>query len=60
MRFVNTRQQKRDHTGLRNCCSACGHDGTPRDPLQLDDEGMRVHESHLTDPASGLYGKGQG
>jgi hypothetical protein len=54
-RWVCASQQERDHRGLRDVCAACGHDGTDRDPLTLDDEGYRVHRSHTTDHTSGLY-----
>lgn len=59
MRFVNVRQQERDHSGLRDICAADGREGTREDPLDLDTDGMRVHTSHFTDPDSGLYGAQQ-
>ena len=59
LRFISTAQQKRDHAGQRNICAACGHPGTRLNPLELDDEGYRVHRRHLNDPASGLYGRRQ-
>lgn len=58
-RFISTDQQKRDHAGLRDICAACGHPGTQLNPLELDDEGVRVHRRHLDDPNSGLYGRRQ-
>lgn len=58
--FINTAQQTRDHNGLRDCCSACGHDGTPTDPLVKSLDGYRIHRSHTTDPRSGYYGQQQG
>ena len=59
MHFIHVRQHQRDHQGQRNTCSACGHDGTSRDPLVLTNDGFRVHQSHTTDPRDGLYGKEQ-
>lgn len=58
-RWISTEQQRRDHAGLRESCAACGVEGTTRNPLVLDDEGYRVHRSHITDPESGLYQRGQ-
>lgn len=59
MGWISSRQQARDHNGQRNMCSACGHDGTTRDPLVLDEDGFRIHRSHATDPRSGYYRAGQ-
>ncbi|MBE1580401.1 hypothetical protein ACFORH_43450 [Amycolatopsis roodepoortensis] len=59
MTWISTRQQDRDHNGQRNDCGACGHEGTAEDPLVLTDTGSRVHNSHITDPGSGLYGARQ-
>lgn len=60
MGWINSQQQKRDHTGLRNCCAACGHDGTDKDPLGKDDEGYRVHERHFIEKKpGGLFGRKQ-
>ena len=36
-------------------CSACGHPPRPGDDLVPTPEGWHVHESHTTDPDSGLY-----
>jgi len=57
--FISAAQQRRDHAGLRNVCTACGHDGTPGDPLVKSDDGSRIHRSHTTDPRSGFYGAEQ-
>ncbi|WP_458089447.1 hypothetical protein [Streptomyces malaysiensis] len=59
MRWINSRQQTRDHAGQRNICAACGHDGTSRDPLINNTDGFRVHRSHTTDQRHGLYGTAQ-
>lgn len=60
MGWISGSQQKRDHTGLRNCCAACGHKGTDTDPLGLDDDGSRVHERHFTETKpGGLFGRKQ-
>lgn len=59
MGWISARQQQRDHNGQRNNCAGCGHDGTTADPLVKDNEGFRVHQSHTTDPNSGLYGQQQ-
>lgn len=58
-KWVNAAQFKRDHTGHRNHCAACGHDGTAADPLVVDNEGWRIHRSHTEDPRSGMYGTAQ-
>lgn len=57
--YINAAQQRRDHNGQRNTCAACGHDGTPNDPLVKTLDGFRAHRSHTTDPRSGLYGQQQ-
>jgi hypothetical protein len=50
---LNDTQRDRDaDPRLRNACAACG---TADDPLVVHPDGYRVHESHVTDPASGLY-----
>ncbi|MEW2415314.1 hypothetical protein AB0953_16585 [Streptomyces sp. NPDC046866] len=37
-------------------CQACGRPTTPEDPaVRLKNGGTRIHSSHVTDPASGLY-----
>lgn len=59
MGWISGKQFNRDHNGLRNNCGACGHEGTDANPLKLDDEGDRVHESHFNEPNNGLYGKQQ-
>lgn len=39
-------------------CRACGHPTTLADPpVYLKGRNVRVHESHVTDPKSGLYGE---
>lgn len=39
-------------------CQACGNTTTPQDPaVRLKDTGTRVHESHVTNPKSGLFGR---
>jgi hypothetical protein len=53
-RWISAAQQKRDHEGLRYVCAGCGGPETPAEPLDLDDQGYRVHRRHLIDPASGL------
>lgn len=53
--YIDTAQQRRDHNGQRNTCTACGHDGTTRDPLVKNLDGHRIHTSHTTDPRSGFY-----
>jgi hypothetical protein len=53
-RWINSRQQQRDHAGLRDVCAACGDIGGAVDPLDLDDHGFRVHARHLVDLRSGL------
>jgi hypothetical protein len=58
-RWISLGQQKRDHSGNRDYCAACGHQFTARNPMGLDDEGWRVCVRHFTDPNSGLYGKAQ-
>jgi hypothetical protein len=57
--YISASQQARDHNGLRNICTACGHDGTPADPLVKSLDGSRIHRSHTTDPRSGFYGQAQ-
>jgi hypothetical protein len=53
---LNDTQRERDaDPRLRNACAGCGHPGTPGDPLVVHPDGYRVHESHVTDPDSGLY-----
>lgn len=59
MGWISKTQQERDHNGRRNDCGACGQEGTDGNPLVLTDTGSRVHESHTTDPVSGLYGARQ-
>ena len=44
-----------DDEGRRaNICQACGHPGTPGDPVVMA-EGYRIHTSHTTDPSSGFH-----
>ena len=59
MRWISTRQQERDHAGLRNVCAADGREFTAEDPEVLTDDGFRVHRSDTTDPSSGFYGHQQ-
>jgi hypothetical protein len=59
MGWISKSQQDRDHSGLRNACAACGHDGTKQRPLGLSNTGSRIHTEHFTNPASGLYGQQQ-
>lgn len=59
MRWINSKQQQRDHNGQRNTCAACGHPGTGADPLVLSADGWRVHRSDTTDPRSGFYRQAQ-
>ena len=51
---LNDEQRERDGRGQRNICAACGHPGTADNPLVISD-GYRVHETHKTDPESGLH-----
>jgi hypothetical protein len=57
--WISAAQFERDHNGLRDHCAACGNPGRETDRLVVDNRGMRVHHSHTTDPASGLYGTQQ-
>lgn len=59
MGWISKAQQKRDHSGLRNVCAACGRDGSAGNPLELDNSGFRIHKSHLDAPKSGLFGHRQ-
>jgi len=59
MGWIHARQQARDHSGLRNFCTACGHAGTNTDPLIVNSDGFRIHRTHTTDPRSGFYGAEQ-
>lgn len=68
MGWISRSQQKRDHDGLRDVCSACGNKATAADPLVLtggdpsdpwSSAGSRVHRSHTTDRSSGFYGRRQ-
>jgi hypothetical protein len=53
---LNDTQRERDaDPRLRNACAACGNLGSAEDPLAVHPDGFRVHESHITDPDSGLY-----
>ncbi len=45
---LNDAQRQRDRNGQQNICAACGHPGTPGDPLVIDDGGYRIHGSHTT------------
>lgn len=39
-------------------CQACGNETTKTDPaVRLKDSGVRVHQSHTTNPKSGLFGE---
>lgn len=55
-RWISARQQQRDHDGLRNTCSACGHHSAD---LVLTTDGVRVCRAHTADPRSGLHGREQ-
>lgn len=46
IRRPNRSQRHRDRNGQRTICAACGHPGTPTDPITLDNDGFRVHRSH--------------
>jgi hypothetical protein len=59
MGWINSGQFERDHNGLRNTCSACGHDATATNPLVLSADGSRIHQAHTRDNASGFYGAEQ-
>lgn len=49
-------QEERDANGYGNSCAACGGPGTEEDPLLHGRTiGTKVHQSHLTDPESGLF-----
>jgi hypothetical protein len=54
-RLNDTQRQRDADPRLRNACAACGNPGTAEDPLVVHPDGFRVHESHVTDPDSGLY-----
>ena len=56
---VNANQRERDRIGLGNLCAACGSAESRKNPLTLDFDGYRICASHITDPNSGLYGRGQ-
>jgi hypothetical protein len=51
---LNDAQRERDANGKGHLCAACGHPGTPDDPLVISD-GYRVHRSHTTDPQDGFH-----
>jgi len=51
---LNDAQRERDLGGQRNICAACGHPGTPGNPLVIAG-GFRVHGSHTTDPEDGFH-----
>jgi hypothetical protein len=51
---LNDAQRQRDLNGQRNICAADGRPGTAGDPLVIAD-GYRVHQSDVSDPASGFY-----
>ncbi|MFJ9633769.1 hypothetical protein ACIRU8_39355 [Streptomyces sp. NPDC101175] len=59
MAWINATQRKRDSSGQRNICAACGHPGTGEDPLVITTDGFRVHLSDTTNPNSGFYGQQQ-
>lgn len=59
MGFINATQFARDHSGMRNICTADGHPGTEADPLVKSTEGSRIHQSHTTDLRSGFYDQQQ-
>lgn len=59
MGWISSSQQKRDFKGHRYVCAACGHAPTALNPLVLSSTGSRIHKSHVTDPNSGFYKKGQ-
>lgn len=58
--WINSAQQKRDHSGLRDVCAADGRPGTAENPLVKASDGFRVHLSDTPDPSSGYYGQQQG
>lgn len=37
-------------------CQACGNETSKNDKAVKTRDGYRVHESHTTNPSSGLYG----
>ena len=53
---LNDAQRERDADGKGNLCAACGHPGTPDDPLVIASaSGYRIHASHTADPQDGFY-----
>jgi hypothetical protein len=52
--WLNDAQRERDANGKGHLCAACGHPGTPDDPLVIAD-GYRVHASDTTDPQDGFH-----
>lgn len=56
MRWINARQQARDHNGQRDICAADGHEFTDGNPGVLTTDGWRVHQSDVTDPNSAFFG----
>jgi hypothetical protein len=54
---LNDRQLDRDANGLRHACAACGNPETGENPLVISADGMRIHQGHFTDPASGFHGE---
>jgi hypothetical protein len=54
---LNPGQRRRDANGLGNACAACGNQGTAGDPLTVGPttDGFRIHQSHVTDPASAFH-----
>jgi len=53
-RWISASQQRRDHAGLRDVCAACGDSGGPGNPLDLEENGARVHARHFVEERSGL------
>jgi hypothetical protein len=51
---LNDAQRQRDTDGQQDICAACGHPGTPGDPLVIAG-GYRVHRWHVTDPEDGFH-----
>lgn len=47
--WISLQQLERDHRGLRNSCAACGHEGTTKNPLEVNEDGYRVHSKAFHD-----------
>jgi len=57
--YISNEQRIRDRSGKKNTCAACGYVATALNKLILSKSGLRIHQSHTTDPNSGFYGKAQ-